>query len=176
MLSELEDTMTLTSFASGLACISFIAAMLHVFATDLRSRRIRNWLVAALAAGYLPLALAAGLPGAAIAAAVAAALIVFAAGFGCFAAGWVGGGDAKLAPVCVLWLGADQALAFIVLTSLFGAALALALLGTGTFRREPAAAAATGGEPPRRLVLPYGPALALAGLVLLRNAPWVEAL
>lgn len=168
--------MTLTSFASGLACMLFIGAMLHVFATDMRHRRIRNWLVASLAASYLPLALAAGLPGAQIAASIGAALVVFAAGFGCFAAGWIGGGDAKLAPVCVLWLGANQTLSYIVLTSLFGAALALALLVTGAVRRRHAGAATLEAGPPERLALPYGLALSLAGLVLLRNSPWIEAL
>ena len=167
--------MTLTSFASVLACILFIAAMAHVVATDLMHRRIRNWLVAGMAAAYLPLALAAGLPGDAIASGLFAALLVFAAGFGCFAAGWIGGGDAKLAPVCVLWLGSDQALAFLVLTSLFGGILALALVLTGALRRRVAPAGADAPQSPRPL-LPYGPALAIAGLTLLRNSPWATAL
>lgn len=177
--------MTLTSIASVLACIVFVGAMLHVIATDMRDRRIRNWLVGTMAGLYAPLALAAGLSGAEIAAGLLAALLVFASGFGCFAAGWIGGGDAKLAPVCVLWLGADQALPFLALISVLGGGLALALVVTGALRRRRTAAFAgalgtdplASGAPPRpRLVLPYGPALALAGLILLSDSPWANAL
>jgi prepilin peptidase CpaA len=171
-LPIIEDTMTLTSFASVLACILFICAMLHVVATDLMHRRIRNWLVAAMAALYPPLALAAGLPAAEIAMGSVAALLVFVAGFGCFAAGWIGGGDAKLAPVCVLWLGAEQALPFLALTSLFGGILALALVVTGALRRADGAHAAEES----RSGLPYGPAIAIAALTLLPHAPWTDAL
>lgn len=167
--------MTLTSFSSGLACILFVGAMLHVVTTDMLHRRIRNWLVAAMAVAYPPLALAAGLPGGEIATAFFAALLVFAAGFGCFAAGWIGGGDAKLAPVCVLWLGADQALPFLALTSLFGGVLALAMVAAGALGRSRVAEGA-GSPPMPRPALPYGPALAIAGLILLRDSPLVAAL
>ena len=86
-------------------------AMLQAIVSDLRDRRIRNWLVAALAAVYWPLSLAAGIPATEIVASAAAAALVFAGGFGFFAAGWVGGGDVKLAAVAALWLGAALAAA-----------------------------------------------------------------
>jgi prepilin peptidase CpaA len=168
--------MTLATFASALACVLFTGAMLHVVVTDVLHRRIGNSLVAGMAAAYLPLALAAGLSGTDIATASFAALLVFAAGFGCFAAGWIGGGDAKLAPVCVLWLGAGQALPFLALTSLFGGVLALALIVTGALRRGQAAAVGACAPRTSGQVLPYGPALAIAGLTLLRDSPWAAAL
>jgi prepilin peptidase CpaA len=167
---------TATAIASMLACVLFVAAMLHVVVTDLRSRRIRNWLVAALAAAYLPLAIGAGLPSPVIAAGLGAALLVFAAGFGCFAAGWVGGGDAKLAPVCVLWLGPDQTLPFLALTSIFGGIMALALVATCALHRSRVAVAGAESPVMPRPALPYGPALAVAGLVLLVDSPWASAL
>jgi prepilin peptidase CpaA len=166
--------MALSSAADGLACSLFAAAMIHVIVTDLRSRRIRNWLVAGMAAAYLPLAAASGLSAAHMAAALAAAVLVFALGFGAFAAGWIGGGDVKLAAVTTLWLGAGQALPFLLLTSLIGAALALALLAIGAFAR--AGTAFAGQAQTDRRTLPYGPALALAGIILLRDSPWVDAL
>ena len=168
--------MTLASLASVLACLLFAGAMLHVAVTDLRTRRIRNWLVAALAAGYLPLALAAGLPAAVMATALGGALLVFAAGFGCFAAGWIGGGDAKLAPVCVLWLGPDQALAFLALTSIIGGLMALALVATRALRRNRAVAGGSDAPAGAAPDLPYGPALAIAGLSLLGGSPWAGGL
>jgi prepilin peptidase CpaA len=166
--------MTLASAASLIACLLFTAGMVHVIVTDLRYRRIENWLVTGLTAAYLPLALAAGFPWMAVAGAFIVGLLVFAAGFGAFAAGWVGGGDVKLAAVVALWLGAEQTVPFLIYASLIGGALALALLAAGAVLRRNASATAPEAEP-RRLALPYGPALALAGIVLLSQSPWVEA-
>ena len=45
-----------------------------------------------------------------------------------FGLGWIGGGDAKLAAVIALWLGADHALAYVLYTALFGGILTIALL------------------------------------------------
>jgi prepilin peptidase CpaA len=168
--------MTLAHFASVLACILFAGAMFHVIVTDLRSRRIRNWLIAATIAAYAPLAVAAGLPPDETGMALGAAALVFAAGFGCFAAGWIGGGDAKLAPVCVLWLGADQALHFLALTSIIGGAIALVFLALVALR--PGQAVAVGIDLPEtaRPTLPYGVAMAAAALILLPDSPWTAAL
>ena len=43
-----------------------------------------------------------------------AAFIVLAIGFGCFAMGWIGGGDAKLAAAIALWFGFDYLLEYLV--------------------------------------------------------------
>lgn len=161
----------MTAAAALLACALFAAAMLHVVVTDLRHRRIRNWLVAALAAAWAPLALAAGMPAAEMALALAAAALVFAAGFGCFAAGWLGGGDVKLSAVAALWLGAPQTPGFLLLASLAGAALAVAWLAMARLRR----AGAASPRADRRLV-PYGPALAAAAIASLHGSPWAAVL
>lgn len=167
--------MTMTGVAGTVACLLFIAAMAHVVVTDFRHARIRNWVVATLAASYVPLALAAGLPWISILTAFAAGLLVFAAGFGAFAAGWVGGGDVKLAAVIALWLGAEQTAPFLLWASIFGGALALALLAVRALLPATPASAAPGDERPG-LALPYGPALALAGVLLLRSSPWAGAI
>ncbi len=173
--------------AALLASAAFGLGMLHAIVTDLRHRRIRNWLVAALAAGWAPLALAAGIPAAEMAAAAAAAILIFAAGFGCFVAGWLGGGDVKLASVVVLWLGAGQAPDFVLLSSVLGAVLTgllvLVQLGIGAPARSPAAPTPgpvpcqQTGRPHRQAswTVPYGPALAVAGLALLPCSPWAAA-
>ena len=59
---------------------------------------------------------------------------VLAGAFVCFAMGWVGGGDAKVAAGAALWFGFDHLLAFLVYASLFGGALTLLLL---QFRQWP---------------------------------------
>lgn len=149
------------------ACILFCTGMVHATVTDLQCRRIRNWLMAALALAWAPLSLAAGVPLTEMAAAFGMAALVFAGGFACFAAGWLGGGDVKLASVAVLWLGAHQAAAFVLLASVLGAVLATLLLaarGRAGFRRPVPGATPTRG-------VPYGPALAAAGLILLRGSP-----
>ena len=169
-----------------IACAVFGAAMLHAIVTDMRHRRIRNWLVAGLAVAWTPMALAAGIPAAEMATAVAAAVLVFVAGVACFAAGWLGGGDVKLAAVAVLWLGAGQALAFVLLTSVLGAVLTglflLARRRRGPRDRPPAGAApadAPRADAPRADAprpVPYGPALAVAGIALLHGSPWAAVL
>ena len=57
-----------------------------------------------------------------------AAVIVFAAGFVLFAVGGLGGGDAKLAPGAVLWVGYDGLLEFVFAMTLAGGVLAIVLL------------------------------------------------
>lgn len=59
---------------------------------------------------------------------VLAALIIFAVCFVLFAMGWLGGGDAKLAPGAVLWVGYDGFLGFVIAMTLAGGALSIALL------------------------------------------------
>lgn len=57
-----------------------------------------------------------------------AASIVFAVCFVLFALGWLGGGDAKLAPGAVLWADYDGFLEFVIAMTLAGGVLAVVLL------------------------------------------------
>ena len=59
---------------------------------------------------------------------VLAAVIIFVVCFVLFALGWLGGGDAKLAPGAVLWVGYDGFLPFLIAMTLAGGILAIALL------------------------------------------------
>jgi prepilin peptidase CpaA len=164
-----------TGGASALvACGIFAAGMIYATVTDLRHRRIRNWLVTALAICWAPMAIAAGLTVGQMAGSMLASVLVFAAGLGIFSAGWLGGGDVKLAAVAVLWLGAGQAVSFLFLTALLGAALSLVVLAA-RWLRPFAADGRTGAEASAREV-PYGPALALAAIGLLNGSPWSAAL
>lgn len=169
--------MSVAALAAVLACVLFCAAMLHAAFTDLRQRRIANWLSMALALSWAPMGLAAGWSGSQLAAALMGAALVFFAGFGCFAAGWLGGGDVKLATVAVLWLGAGQTIAFLLLAALLGATLAWPLLLFGRRSAWFVSGQAEGeaGSVEARQV-PYGPALAFTGIALLRGSPWAEVL
>ncbi len=175
---EKEETMA--SVASLTACVLFLSAMLHVIVTDLRHRRIRNWLVAGSPRSICRWRSAAGTarrrdrPAASV-----AALLVFAAGFGAFAAGWVGGGDVKLAAVVRALARRRAGAAVPDLRVPFRRRAGARGAGGQALLPSDAAGAAPGdaqASGPRRLALPYGPALAMAGMVLLSQSPMASAL
>ena len=84
--------------------------------------------------------------------------------FACFAFGWIGGGDAKVAAGAALWFGFAHLLDYLVYASLFGGALTLLLL---QFRQWPLPFALA-GQPwllklhAKESGIPYGIALASA--------------
>jgi prepilin peptidase CpaA len=160
----------------GLAFLIFPAAMIWAAISDLMTMTIANRLVAGLLVSFLVLAPLAGMDLHALGLHFAAAGIVLAVGFFCFAMGWIGGGDAKFAAVTVLWLGWDQALSFVALASLLGGALTLFVL---SFRRAVLPAAVVRLPWVARLHddrsgVPYGVALAAAGVVIYPSTVWVQ--
>ncbi|WP_244622851.1 A24 family peptidase [Microvirga brassicacearum] len=120
--------MTISIGASVTAGACFIAAVLWAGAADLVTMKIRNGLVLFLIAGYIILAPLSGIAWLDIGWSIAVAAGVLACMFVLFGLGWIGGGDAKLAAVIALWLGADHALAYILYTALFGGILTIVLL------------------------------------------------
>jgi prepilin peptidase CpaA len=87
---------------------------------------------------------------------------------GMFAAGWIGGGDAKLFAASLLWLGWPAAGSFMLVTALAGGALTLGLLSLRSGWFEPVLA----GSPAwvRKLGakdgdIPYGVAIAAGALM-----------
>lgn len=149
----------------------FFGGMLHVSITDLKQRRIYNGTILALLAAYPVVGLVAGLPMSVMLISAAAATVIFALGFACFCAGWLGGGDVKLAAVAVLWLGADLLPAYLLLATVFGALLALLFIAL--------ARAKNSEERPLRAemaLMPFGPALASAAVVLFGDSQWFTAL
>jgi prepilin peptidase CpaA len=134
--------------------IAFAAAMLGSAAADLAWRRLPNWLNAAIAIAYFPWAWAVGEGWPFIAVAVVVGAVVLAIGFGLFAINVIGGGDAKFAAAVTIWIGFSyDLLRFFLIMSLAGGVLAiLALTWQAVSRR------------PLRRPLPYGVAIAVAGL------------
>lgn len=135
------------------------AALCAAIGTDLARRVIPNLLVAVLIAGFVTLWAVAPLPDLSVRLLIAGA--VTALGFSLFAENVVGAGDVKLAGVLMLWLDPLQVPLFVMATGLIGAALALAAM----MRRR----AGT------RQTLPYGVALAGAGLLLLPFSELMQA-
>ncbi len=136
---------------------------------DAAYREVPNRIPLGMAAAWLA-ALALWPPGWSVAgASAAAAAVVLGAGFVFFAAGLMGGGDAKLMAATALWLTPAEAAAFVMATFLAGGVLALAALAAGRLplpARGPLArlraldAGAGRG-------LPYGVAVAAGGLFVL---------
>ena len=135
-----------------------LAAML-VFAAvvDVRTFTISNRLnltVAALAPAYWLSVALTPWPGFAIQ--LAAGGAVFALMAGAFYAGMMGGGDVKLAAALSLWFSPSSIVTFLVLTSLAGGVLTLAILVWHRVKRRE-------GRPQ----IPYGVAIAFGGLAIL---------
>lgn len=164
--------MLITTLASTIAAMLFLVAMLFVTISDLRSRRIPNWVVLTLVAVYAPLAWTAGYQPLDMALNLGVALLVFCGGLFLFAKGWIGGGDVKLAAATVLWLGMSLAVPYLLLTAVFGAAFTLAALIGLRFMSK----AKDTTSKLRQDGLPYAPGMACAGLLLFQISPWANAL
>ena len=92
---------------------------------------------------------------------------MFLAGFGCFYAGWLGGGDVKLAAVSALWLGPGTVIHFILWTAILGSIVTLSILA---LRRK--RALERGRTTQHDRFLPYGPGMALAAIILFPQSSW----
>jgi prepilin peptidase CpaA len=155
----------------------FPSLMAFAAASDLFTMTISNRVSLLLGAAFFGLALASGMGGAAILAHVGAGALVLALAFGCFAMGWVGGGDAKIASAAALWFGFAHVMTYLLYASLFGGALTLLLL---QFRQWPLPFALTGQAWLMRLHakesgIPYGIALAIGALIIYPETEWVKA-
>src|SRR5262249_10242860 len=106
----------------------FPALMAFAAASDLFTMTISNRVSLALAAGFFLLALASGMGPYEILSHLGAGASVLAASFVCFAYGWIGGGDAKVAAAAALWFGFGHLFNYLVYASLFGGVLTLLLL------------------------------------------------
>jgi len=155
----------------------FPALMAFAAASDLFTMTISNRVSLALTAGYLALAFASGTAPFDILMHLAAGATVLVAAFGCFAMGWIGGGDAKVAAAAALWFGFAHLLNYLVYASLFGGVLTLVLL---QFRQWPLPYALAGQAWLLKLHakesgIPYGIALAIGALLVYPETEWIRA-
>jgi prepilin peptidase CpaA len=156
----------------------FPALMAFAAASDLFTMTISNRVSLALIAGFVALALLGGMGLHHMLMHIGAGAAVLAVAFACFAMGWVGGGDAKVAASVALWFGFDHLLNYLVYASLFGGALTLLLL---EFRKWPlpyplAAQAWLNRLHDQQSGIPYGIALALGALMVYPQTEWIKAI
>src|SRR4029450_6239145 len=95
---------------------------------DVTSYTIPNWISLALIAAFAAVALVSGASLATLGLCLASGFVALLVGMGMFAAGWVGGGDAKLFAAVSLWLGLDAIFDYALMASILGGAPALGLL------------------------------------------------
>ena len=160
----------------GILFALFPLAMAFAAISDLATLTISNRLPIALIAGFVLLAPVAAMDWQSFAMHWAAGGIVLAAGFACFACGWIGGGDAKLAAAIALWLGWPSFLDFVALSATFGGVLTLVIL---SFRQSVLPAFVIRQPWVQRLHderagVPYGVALAAAALAIYPETPWIR--
>ena len=156
----------------------FPALMAFAAASDLFTMTISNRVSLALVAGFFVLAFAGGMAPYEMLSHVGAGTLLLVAAFTCFAMGWMGGGDAKVAASVALWFGFGPLMDFLLYASLFGGALTLLLL---QFRQWPLPYGLAGQAWLARLHdkqtgIPYGIALALGALMVYPETEWVKAI
>jgi prepilin peptidase CpaA len=148
--------MDASNFQYGLLAALAVALLVAAF-TDFRSRQIANWLNAAVALGAPLYWWASGLslwPGVALQ--FGLALIAFAALATLFALRAMGGGDVKLLTALALWVPWKEFLELVLIMSVVGGILTVLFGSWHVMRRRK-----------DRLAIPYGVAIAFAGLSVL---------
>jgi prepilin peptidase CpaA len=157
-----------------------VGILVTVAYEDVRARRIPNALSLATAAlGLARVAFTAEVIDAGFT--LAAAIIILTITFALFQRGAIGGGDAKILPATALLIGSRELLGFLFLMSLCGGVLALATLAAErldlSFRRFRRGAYLSstdqsdgGGVVSKRPTVPYGVAVAIAGVITLMAA------
>lgn len=146
----------------------FPALMIGAAVFDVTTMTIPNWLIVLILAGFVAVAAALGLDPLRIAFHLALFFALLFVGIFCFARGWVGGGDAKLLAAIGLWVGPEQIVTLLLITSVAGGALTIAIL---FFRQMPLPICLGSQGWIYRLHnpdngVPYGVALAAGGLAV----------
>ena len=151
-------------FKYGLLAGLAIALLVAAF-TDLRSRQIGNRLNAAIALGAPLFWWASGLalwPDVALQ--IGVALAAFAVLAGLFAIGAMGGGDVKLLSALALWIQPAWFIKLLVVMALLGGVLTIVFAAWHMMRGRK-----------ERLAIPYGVAIACAGLWTISAQHWPSA-
>jgi prepilin peptidase CpaA len=150
------------------ALFLFPALMAYAASSDLFTMTIPNRVAIALLGGYVVFAFAVNVPPLTILLHLACGATVLAITFAMFCFGWMGGGDAKLAAATSVWLGWSLVLEYSLVASVLGGALTLGII----FARNWPLPSLLTRQPwierlhDARTGIPYGIALALAGLVI----------
>ena len=165
----IKDLLILTIFPGAMICAA---------ASDLFTMTLPNRLTLALAVCFFVVATLVGMGWYAVVFHVVLALAALAATITLFSLGWIGGGDAKMFAATCLWIGPATVFTYSFYVSLIGCGLTLLLL---LWRGRPLSGVLSAQSWLVRLHspsegVPYGVALAAAGLLVYPATPFVAAL
>lgn len=149
----------------------FLALCLFAALHDVNSLTIPNWLNLTIAALFVPVAVFSSLPIEILFGHVLAGLAAFVIGFGLFAFRVFGGGDAKMIPAVMLWIGPSASLEFVFTMALVGGACALLIV---LVRNTVPAAVVPGpirAPFEEKAGVPYGVAIAAGAFVASASSP-----
>jgi prepilin peptidase CpaA len=149
--------------------ILFPLMMAYSALSDLFTMTISNTISIVLVLAFVAMALVTGMPPATLLVThLAAGACVLILTFIFFTRGWIGGGDAKLAAATAVWLGWDHLLEYGLQASIMGALLTIGIVYCRRFVLPDALAARDWivRLHTRENGVPYGIALAIAGLVI----------
>lgn len=159
--------------------VVFPFAMVHAAVSDMLSMTIINRVSLVLVGTFALVAPFTGMDMHQLLLHVAAFALVLSVCFALFAAGAMGGGDAKLLAATSLWFGLGfNLMEYLLISSVIGGALTLGILA---YRKSPVAVVAGQVDFLRRLAdpkekIPYGIALGIGGLSVFPDswmAQWV---
>jgi prepilin peptidase CpaA len=171
----MDTTLISPSLAGVILTIALPLLCTYACFSDMFSMRISNRLSLAVLSLFPVFALSIGMGWTVFGWHMLAGLMVLTVTFGLFAAGFIGGGDAKLTAALAVWIGFGQLVEYLVLASVFGGALTVGIL---FLRQHPLPAFAARQSWIMRLHdsksgVPYGIALGVAALVLFpHSAVW----
>lgn len=155
----------------------FPIAMVFAGAMDLLTMTIPNRISLALILGFIIAVPWTGMPMAMALQHMAAGGIILVFCLGLFYMGWFGGGDAKLLSAAALWIGLDHLVMYLAQVTIIGGALAIAII---LYRRMPLLPIPMPDWAVRLhkpgTGIPYGIAIAAAGLVMFPDSAWFTAL
>ncbi|KQT54033.1 peptidase [Aureimonas sp. Leaf460] len=148
--------------------------MAYAAFSDLVSMTIENCVSTLLVVAFLAVAWLIGKPPIEIAAHVGVAMACLVVTFGMFAAGWMGGGDAKLIAATAIWFGPTADLGtYAMMASLYGGALTMALLLARAQMLPVTGIGFVDHLLDRETGVPYGIALGAAGLTTFSTGSWM---
>jgi prepilin peptidase CpaA len=149
------------------ALLLFPLLMAFAASSDLLTMRISNRVVLLLVAIFCAMAVGLNMPLQEFGLHVACATIVLIVAFAFFAFGWIGGGDAKLAAATTFWLGFGVTLDYLLYASLIGGMMTLVILTARSWPLPTFMSRIVWVERlhNRKTGIPYGTALAIAGLI-----------
>ena len=171
-------SITLCYMAAMVAIGIFPVLLIYGAWSDLRRFQLSNRLNLWIAGLYYVAAPAAGLPLETMAFSSGTAVAVLCLGFGAFAIGVIGAGDIKFAAAIALWIGPGLIGQFLLLSAVLGGLLALIFLikmQVNRYRMHKKSISAC-DEIMKPIRLPYGVAIAIAGIFLFGTSGWAVRL